>query len=125
MKPFTRNDKIAVGLLAVILVLHVGRSHVGRLAPQPTAAVYVYEKDEGTPPAAILAGLDQLNRRGLTATTFEDDSINGRGEIPRQYKSAVPAARTAGLPALVLLAGDRVLRVTKPTTETQVAELAR
>lgn len=85
---------------------------------QVTAAVYVFEKDEGSAPPFIESALDRLNsERKIVATSIDDDLDDGRGEIPAQYRTAIPAAREAGLPAFVILAGDRVLRVTKPKTE--------
>jgi hypothetical protein len=46
--------------------------------------------------------------------------------VPRQYQVALKAAREAGLPCLVVTAGDVVLRVLKsPTTEDQVLEAAK
>lgn len=90
------------------------------IAPaKTTAAVYVYEKGGGGVPPVVQAAIGKLNERGIIATTHED----GPGAIPEQYKQAVPAARTAGLPALVAMAGEQVVRtVSKPTTEAQVLE---
>lgn len=83
-----------------------------------TAAVYVFEKDDGSAPRFIESALDRLNvERKIVATAIDDDADDGTGEIPAQYRTAIPAAREAGLPAFVILSGDRVLRVTKPTTE--------
>jgi hypothetical protein len=91
-----------------------------------TAATYVYEKDNGSVPPPVLAALDKLNRAGVMATTFEEDTTDADGKVPDQYAVALPAARTAGLPSLVVLAGDKVLRTVKaPTTEEQVTEAAR
>lgn len=89
-----------------------------------TAATYVYEKDDTAVPPPVLAGLNRLNReKKLLATLFEDDTTDGTGEIPEQYKVSLAAARQAGLPALVMTAGDKVLRVVKaPKTEQAVME---
>lgn len=92
-----------------------------------TAAVYVYEKDQGSIPPAVLAGINRLNRENkILATTFEDDNTDGDNDLPEQYKVPVQAAREAGLPALVVTAGDKVLRVVKaPTTLEQTVEATR
>lgn len=80
----------------------------------PTAAVYVYEKDEQPVPAGVTVGIDRLNReRGIVATLLEDDTTDGTGEVPEQYRAALNAGRKAGLPALVVLAGDTVLAVVR------------
>jgi hypothetical protein len=92
-----------------------------------TAAVYVYEKDETAVPSAVLAGLNRVNReQKIRATLFEDDSVDGTGDVPEQYKTPLAEARKVGLPALVVMAGESVLRVVKaPTTEAAVVEAAR
>lgn len=93
---------------------------------QVTAATYVYEKDNGGVPSAVHAALAELNSKGLRATTFEEDTTDGSGEVPSQYRVALAAAREAGLPALVVLAGDKVLRTVKaPKTFEQVTEAAK
>lgn len=86
-------------------------------APKATAATYVYEQRQHAVPAAVIAGLDQLNRRGITATMFDDDSRDGTGEVPDQYEVPLKAATDAGLPALVVTGGEQVIKVVKnPTT---------
>lgn len=88
-----------------------------------TRATYVYEKDETAVPAGVLSALNKLNRLGVVATPFEADTIDGGGEVPDQYRVALAAAKEAGLPALVVQAGDQVLRTVKaPTTEEAVME---
>ncbi len=102
----------------------------------PTMATYVYEKDMTAVSAGVMAALNMLNRgqrlgwkpgdplrEKLLSTAFEDDTRNGNGEIPPDYKAAHAAATAAGLPALVIQAGNKVLRVVKaPTTAQQVLE---
>lgn len=89
-----------------------------------TSVTYVYEKDDTAIPPPVLAALDKLNReKKILATTFEDDTKDGTGEVPDQYKVPLAAATGAGLPALVVTAGDKVLTVVKsPTTLEQVME---
>lgn len=92
---------------------------------KPTMATYVYEKDNGTPPSSVAAGLDKLNRQGILATAFEEDTKDGNGNTPAQYVIALAEAKKAGLPALVVQAGDKVLRVVKVSTEAEVLEAAK
>lgn len=94
----------------------------GPTTPAVTAAVYVYEKDQTAVPNGVRVGLDRLNReRKIRATAFEDDILDGTDDVPDQYKAPLVAAREAGLPALVVMAGDVVLKVvSNPTTEGEV-----
>lgn len=97
------------------------------IAPTPTvkvsAVTFVYEKDEHNIPSPVLAALNQLNRRGIVATTFDDDVVDGTGEVPAQYKIALEESRKSGLPVLVVQAGETVVKVVKaPKTEAEVLE---
>jgi hypothetical protein len=94
--------------------------HLPSITTKATAATYVYEKDQGGIPAAVMSGINRLNtERKILATEFERDTKNGNQEIPAQYKIAVDAAKE--LPSLVATSGARVLKVTKdPRTEEAV-----
>lgn len=79
-----------------------------------TSAVYVYEKDAGPIPNAVSAGIDKLNReKKIPVTLFEQDTKDGTGETPEQYKAALAAAKNETLPAFVVLSGSNVLKVVK------------
>lgn len=93
-------------------------------ATKATAVTFVFEKDSHVVPSPVLAALNRLNReRAIIATVFEQDTKDGTGDVPEQYKAALDAAKAAGLPALVVLNGKDVLRVVKdPKTEAQVLE---
>ena len=92
--------------------------------PPATSATYVYEKDDTVPPTPVVVAFDKINReKKIIADFFDDDTTDGTGQTPQRYKAAVAAARAAGLPALVLLNGDVVVRVVKnPKTEVEVLE---
>lgn len=110
-----------LGILALFALLVYRKSGGGVLPivePKATAATYVYEKSGGPIPSAVMAGLNQLNReRHIRATTFDADTRDGNGEIPDQYKAALVAAQAAGLPCLVVTAGETVSKVVpRPTT---------
>jgi len=94
------------------------------ISTKATAATYVYEKDQHAIPSGVLAGLDKLNReRKIVATVFEQDTRDGAGEVPDQYRVPLAAALKSGLPSLVVTGGDKVIRtVQTPTTEAQVWE---
>ena len=91
-----------------------------------TAVVYVFEKDDTAVPGAVSFAMDKINRDGIEATIFDDDIVDGTGEVPDQYAVPLSEARKVGLPALVVMSGDKVVRVVKaPTTEQAVMEAIR
>jgi hypothetical protein len=92
-----------------------------------TAATYVYEKDEHAVPGGVQAAFNKLNReKRVVATLFEADTKDGTGDTPDQYRVPLAAAKEAGLPALVVTAGDKVLKVVKdPRDEQSVLEAVR
>lgn len=92
-----------------------------------TAVTYVYEKDQNAVPVQVMAALNQINReQAIKATVFEQNTTDGTNDTPEQYKVALAAAKAAGLPALVVQAGDKVIRTVKaPTTIEQVTEAVK
>lgn len=113
--------------LLIVAYLLIGGGGDNPLSPsKPTAATYFYEKDSGGIPPAVGEGISKLNEQGIRATTFEEDTTNANQQIPKQYAVSLPAAREAGLPALVVMAGEKVVRTVKaPTTVEQVIEAAK
>lgn len=132
----TRSPLMGIGWLVILVWLLANGGTLampsmpwlpipGILSPV-TAAVYVYEKDNGGIPPAVSAALSELNTKGLRATAIDDDVTDGSGAIPEQYAKAIPAAREAGLPALVVMAGESVRKVVKaPTAKEEVLEAAK
>ena len=95
------------------------------LTTNPTAAVYVYEKDQGSVPGPVSQALHRLNteRDSFAASAIDQDIVTGGGTVPAQFQAAIAAARAAGLPALVILGESGVLRVLpNPTTEAEIME---
>lgn len=96
---------------------------------KPTAVTFVYEKDLHVVPPPVLAAFNKLNRQGIIANPFEDDTQDGTGDVPDQYKVPLAAALAAGFPdkpVLVVTAGAKVLRVVKdPKTEAEVMEAVK
>jgi hypothetical protein len=91
-----------------------------------TAVTYTFEKSDAGIPPPVAAALDKLNRQGIVATHDEIDTTDGTEQVPDQYKVSRPAAKAVGLPALVVMAKDKVVRTVKaPTTEEQVLEAAK
>jgi hypothetical protein len=98
------------------------------LPQKVTAAIYVYEKDQTSPPRPVQSAIDRLNAggSGIVGSLFEQDSTTGTGTVPAQYREALTAARAAGLPVLVVMSGQTVLRVVKdPQTAEQIAEAVK
>lgn len=89
-----------------------------------TAAVYVYEKDEGPVPVGVYSGIERLNReKNILASLFEKDTIDGTGETPEQYKPALSAAKARSIPSLVVLSGTNAVSIVeKPQTEADILE---
>lgn len=95
--------------------------------PAPTkkvSGVYIYEKDQGGVPPEVAASLNVLNAKGIMATDMEEDTVNGEGETPAQYRDALRLAREVGLPAFVVtdrLGNLRAFR--NPKTQEDILEL--
>lgn len=130
-KPTTRHPALPNNVLiaaAILTVAFVASDPIKSVAPPApataTSVTYVYEKDDTNPPAQVASALNRLNReKKIIATMFEDDTKDGSGEVPDQYRVPLAAALEAGLPALVVTNGETVLTVVKaPTTEAQVLE---
>ena len=113
-------------IAAGVLLLTLPRVEWGRVdtTGSATAAVYVYEKDDGGVPPFVTVAVNRLNReRKVVATLLEADTTDGTGDVPEQYQAVLDAARKAGLPAVVALAGRTVIRVTpQPASEAAVME---
>jgi hypothetical protein len=89
------------------------------------AVTYVWEKDKGGIPPGVRAALDKLNQQGIMATDFEEDTKNGNGETPAQYKMALAEAQKAGLPALVVQGEGNKVKTAKVTTEAETLEASK
>lgn len=136
-------DNISEGLAATAVVLG-GTAPADPTQPDPpptkpppvtTAGLHVtlvYEKDQGPVRPTVAAALAKLNQQAIDAgrspfaDEFEEDTVDGTGEVPDQFRLALDAARKAGLPALVVVAGGKLVRVVKdPRTEADVLEAVK
>lgn len=90
---------------------------------------YVYEKDQGAVFPNARVALIKLNAdKKVTATEFEDDTVDGDRQVPDQYKIALAKARDVGLPCLVVQSGSNVvktMKVTAATTTNEILEVAK
>lgn len=132
---------IHVVALAALLWLGVYGGQIGGctlpvISPQSvTAVTYTYDDKKHSVPPPVAAALDKLNRGdpnakpprpAILADLDEVDTTNPVANVPKQFQASRPAAIAAGLPSLVVLAGDKVLRTVKdPKTEEAVLEAAK
>jgi hypothetical protein len=81
---------------------------------QATAVVYVYEKDATPIPVQVKAALSQINlSKNIPATTFDVSGVDGQDQVPEQYIVPKAEAEKLGLPALVVMAGNEVVKTVK------------
>lgn len=127
------KDKVLflIGVLLLVFgLLKPDLKNIITVKPKPnkpseiTSVVYVYEKDDGAIPSEIHTAIEKLNReKNILASLFEQDTIDGNGQTPLQYKKALEAAKIKGVPSLVVISGSNVVTVFKnPKTEKEVLE---
>lgn len=130
-KQLSGNDRTLLIIGFILIILGLLKFDLEKVFKPPfpnkptvTAAVYVYEKDDGPVPSGVYAGIEKLNReKNILASLFENDTVDGTGETPEQYKPALAAVQNLSIPALVVLSGTNAIRVVeKPQTETEVWE---
>lgn len=118
-------DFIDFVLLAIVAVLAIGPG--GVVGPsKPDAVTYTYDDKRHAVPSPVSAAISALNGQGIEADLDEVDTTDPSGDVPEQFKVSRPAAVAAGLPALVVMGGGKVIRVVKdPKTEAAVLEAAK
>lgn len=117
-------------LAAVLIVALPFLGKVNVFTPSPvTSVTYVYEKDDTALPSAVQGALNKLNVESdgkIDASWTDQNGQDGDDQIPDQYKIPIASAKAAGLPALVVMSGDKVIKVVKdPKTFEQVLEAAK
>jgi hypothetical protein len=126
-----KNDPITIiGLLLALWLItggNVGGCNLPSvIAPSKVDRVTYVRAPKAPVPSGVSAAIAELNAQGVLATECPEDVTDGDGDVPEQYKVALPAARTSGIPSLVVQAGDKVLRTLKaPATKEQVLEAAK
>lgn len=106
---------LSILLLATTLTLIGCPDPIPPVVPVETISkiTYVYEKDEGGVPSAILAALSEVesSHASVTVSVFEDDTVDGTGQVPVQFQRAKEASDKYGRPCLVAESVERVVRV--------------
>lgn len=110
--------------LFLIVLLLLASQYVGGVdlpfATEPDQGYYV-RRARTAIPAPVASALNKLNAKGIKAEEVSGSAVDGTGEVPDQHKIAIAAAIDAGIPAFVVQAGDRVVKVIKsPTTEEDI-----
>lgn len=126
------GEVAVLGLFDSVTVMESDPTIPPPLTTKLTRAIYVYEKDQGAVPPQVAGALNAINKQalrdgsGFVATEFEEDTLDGTGQVPDQFKIAKETASKAGLPCLVVLAGDKIVRVVKaPKTAREVEEAVK
>ena len=89
----------------------------------PDRAVVVYESEGYTVPPFVQS---VLRDSGIDSIVIDQDVVTGDGKTPESVAAAIAAAQENGLPAVVLLRGDRVVRAFDvPATAEQLQEAIR
>lgn len=98
MRRHLEGAAVVLWALCLAVYLRDGGGLPNLVKPAATAVTYVYEKDETAVPAAVAGALDALNRQGIKANAIDDDVVNGKGEVPAQYKASILASKESGIP---------------------------
>ena len=122
-----RSQAVSLLIFFAMLWATVRYGGGGEFVPtlkNPTAGHYVYEKDETQVPAGVQSAMNRYQTElGLQASVVDIHVVDGDGQTPEQYATAFPAAKEHGLPCLVILASDEVLKIiADPRTEEQAME---
>lgn len=130
MKDWTTLDRL---LVLALLVLLLGPKLPGCPAgpSSPSLIVMLHEEDHGPLPPYALGAANELTAAGKEVRPVDDDLVTGLDEVPTWLKPALePGRAIMGSDqkgdALILLAGDRVLKAIKlPTTKEAILEAAK
>ena len=126
MRPSNDRARYVAGIILLIYGAYsMGWLGGGSVIAAPISRVtYIYEKGEsgGVPPTVQFV-LREINTAGkIAAAAIEVDIKDSTGSTPPQYKIAVDAAKAAGLPQLVVQAGDKVVRIVPDTKDSPLTE---
>ena len=104
-------------LIVLVLVAVFG----GSIAIAPDLVAVVYESNDTTPLPYVAGALQTIQANGIATRLIDDDVLSGTGTLSDQMAAAIDAARSSGLPALVVMAGDTVKSVQPlPATAEQI-----
>jgi hypothetical protein len=102
------------------------------IVPKPTLVVMLHEASHGPLSSDAKGAANELTAAGREVRMVDDDVTDGLGEVPDWLKPALEPGRTVmgGTEgkehALVVLAGDRVVKAVKlPATKAEILEAAK
>lgn len=107
-----RNNIVIAILIALLLANVVVIPIPGIVTTDKTTmAVVVYESSEQPIAPYAMAARDRIEAAGIEYRITDKDVETGDGQTPVELKPAIDAAKAAGLPSLVMQAGETVQRV--------------
>lgn len=123
---------IALGLCAWLIFAGPKGCTVPSIVPsKPSLIVMLYEAEKGPLPPYALGAANELNAAGFEVRPADDDELTGSGEVPAWLKPALEPGRAImgseqNDDALIVLAGDRVLKAMKlPATKAEILEAVK
>jgi hypothetical protein len=107
-----RNNRIILLIIAMLLA-NAGVLPIPGVTTngKTTMAVVVYESSEQPIAPYAMAARDRIEAAGIEYRITDKDVETGDGQTPVELKPAIDAAKAAGLPSLVMQAGEAVQRV--------------
>lgn len=83
----------------------------------------VYESSEMPVPRQVHNARFELEAKGYECRVVDADVVTGLGTVPVHMRVAIEAARSQGLPALIVTNGDKVLRkMALPATDVEIVK---
>ena len=114
-------DYLPLVIIALLLVAAFGGG--GTLLAKVDKVVIVDETSQGGMEPYISEAFAKLNEQDIETRYTDPDVRTGTGDIPEDVKPAIEAANSHGLPAMVVLSGETVLKVLDlPKTAESICE---
>lgn len=124
--------KVGVLLLASWLIFAGPKGcTLPAIVSKPSLIIMLYEAEKGPLPPYALGAANEMTAAGLEVRPADDDELTGNGEVPAWLNPALgPGRAIMGSEqiddALILLAGDRVLKAIKlPATKAAILEACK
>jgi hypothetical protein len=132
VKNWTTFDWLLAAVVVWLLLQGSGAMQGCGASAKVTAVVMLYEADHGSLPPYAIGAANELSAAGAEVGMVDDDVLDGTGETPEWLIPALEPGRaimggTDGQDdALVLLAGERVIKAVKlPGTKEAILEACK